>query len=484
MVKTTEKTLRNKAISSVLWSAFQKYSSMIISFISGIILARLLTPFDYGCIGMLSIFMLLSESFIDSGFGSALIQKKEPTQKDYSTIFWWNMAVSFVLYWVLFFSAPLVARFYHIPQLSLVLRVQGGILFIYAFNIVQRNQLKKHLNFKMLSKITIVTSLIALVVTVIMAYNGCGVWSLVAQNIIITAIPSIVFWFFVKWRPIFIFSWKSFMELFSFGFYMFLVHILNTFSNQIQGLLIGRLYSPATMGYYSKASSTEKLASTSISSVISQVSYPLYASINDDRSRLISVLRKITTTLSYLTTPLMLLLCLCAKPLFVFLYSEKWLESVPYFQVLCLAGVAYCLQAVNNQTVAAIGKSRVMFYSTLFKRIVGIGIVVGGLILWGMKGLLIGVVVNTWFAYFVNITVVSKYVGYSNIQQLKDILPAFFVSGIAYVVSYFGSDLLGFDLYGDAFVKIAIFLIIYMGWSLICKPVAFRYTVSTIKRKK
>ena len=197
----SNKNLKKKAVSGMIWTALQKYSTMLIQFVSGIILARLLTPYDYGCIGMLMIFMLLAESFIDGGFGSALIQKKQPTQTDYSTIFFWNMGLSVVLYTVLFLSAPLIARFYGIPFLCNILRVQGIILFIYAFNIVQYNQLQKKMNFKMLSIVTILTSLTALTVTIIMAYHGFGVWSLVAQYMLTALIPAIVFWFYVRWRP-------------------------------------------------------------------------------------------------------------------------------------------------------------------------------------------------------------------------------------------------------------------------------------------
>ena len=267
----------------MVWAALQKYSTMFIQFISGIILARLLTPYDYGCIGMLTIFMVLAENFIDGGFGSALIQRKNPTQEDYSTIFYWNLGMAVLMYAVLFFSAPAISRFYEIPLLCDVLRVQGLVLFIYAFNIVQRNQLKKKLNFKVLSIVAITTSIIAVTVTIFMAYRGFGVWALVAQNLIAAAIPAIVFWFFIKWRPIWTFSWKSFKELFGFGFYMFLTHLLNTFGSQIQGLLIGKRYNPSTMGFYSKALGTEKLATSSISSVITQVTYPLYAEAQDNK---------------------------------------------------------------------------------------------------------------------------------------------------------------------------------------------------------
>ena len=228
--------LKKKAVSGMVWTALQKYSVMLIQFISGIILARLLTPYDYGCIGMLTIFMVLAESFIDGGFGSALIQKKQPTQEDYSTIFFWNLGMSVVLYAVLYLSAPAIARFYNIPLLCDVLRVQGVVLFIYAFNIVQRNQLRKKLNFKVLSIVTISTSITSLTITIIMAYHGYGVWSLVTQHILTTLIPALVFWFYIKWRPIWIFSWRSFRELFSFGFYMFLTNLLNQLGNEVKEL--------------------------------------------------------------------------------------------------------------------------------------------------------------------------------------------------------------------------------------------------------
>ena len=333
----------------MIWSALQKYSKMLISFISGIILARLLTPYDYGCIGMLTIFISLSESFIDAGFGSALIQKKRPTQEDYSTIFFWNIGMATCLYAILFFSAPAIAQFYKIPLLSTVLRVQGIILFIYAFNIVQANQLRKQLNFKILSAVSITTSVIALFVTIWMAYHGYGVWSLVTQYLLSAAIPAMIFWFYVGWRPKLLFSKKSFRELFSFGFYMFLSDLLSQFGRQIQGLLIGRFYDPVTMGYYSKANGTEQLASTSISQVMTQVTYPLYAEAQDDKKSIGNMIRRMTMTLAYLTFPLMFILMLCAKSIFVLLYSDRWLDSVPYFQVLCLSGLAYCLQSVNNQ---------------------------------------------------------------------------------------------------------------------------------------
>ena len=277
--------LKQKAASGMVWTSIQKFVGMGISFISGIILARLLTPEDFGCIGMLSIFMVVANAFVEGGLASALIQKKRPTQEDYSTIFFFNLGMSALMYAILFCSAPAIARFYKMPLLSAVLRVQGLVLVINAFAIVQSNQLRKQFQFKKLAIVTLVTSVISIAVTIYMAYKGFGVWALVIQNILGALIPAIIYWFTNKWLPLLVFSKSSFKELFSFGFFMFLSNLINTFCNNIQGLLIGRFYNPATMGYYSKARSTEELASTSISSVMGQVTYPLYAEYQNDSSQ-------------------------------------------------------------------------------------------------------------------------------------------------------------------------------------------------------
>ena len=467
----------------MVWTALEKYSTMFISFISGIILARLLTPFDYGCIGMLSIFMVLADTFIDGGFGSALIQKKRPTQDDYSTIFWWNLGMAALMYAVLYFSAPTIARFYNTPNLCVVLRVNGLVLFTHALNLVQRNQLKKKLNFKLLSIVTIFVTIINLSITIVLAYKGFGVWALVAQNLIGSALYSLFFWFYVKWRPSWVFSWKAFKELFGFGFYMFLTHLINNFGGQIQGLLIGKVYNPSTMGYYSKASGTEKLASQSISSVLTQVTYPLYAEVQDNIAALSNMVKRLTMTLAYITFPLMFILLLCAKPLFVLLYSDRWLQSVPYFQVLCLAGMAGCLQAANLMAISAIGKSKTMFIWTLLKRVIGIGAVVLGMAFFGMKGLLAGVIFNSWFSYFVNIGLVSKHIGYKNWRQILDLLPVAITSLIAAVVSYGVGYLLHLSMYLDGLVKAGVYVVIYLSWSFIFKPEAYTYFLTIIPER-
>lgn len=468
-------TLKQRAVSGMAWAALQRYSTIFIHFVSGIILARLLTPYDYGCIGMLTIFMMLAQTFIDGGFGSALIQKKQPTQEDYSSIFWWNIGMALVMYAVLFASAPAIARFYKIPLLSKVLRVQGIVLFIYAFNIIQQNQLKKNLNFKLLAIVTIATSVIALSVTIWIAYRGFGVWALVVQNLLMTAIPAFVFWLIVKWRPLFAFSLQSFRNLFGFGFYMFMTQLINEFSRQIQGLIIGKVYNPATLGLYSKANDTERVASTSISQIITQVTYPLYAEVQDDKEKLTNIINRITSTLAYITFPILFLLILCAKPLFVILYSERWLQSVPYFQALCIAGFTICLQSVNLQVIAAIGKSKLMFKWAIIKRVTGFILDVGGLLIWGMKGLLCGVILHNIVDYVVNMGLVSKYIKYNWRTQLKHLFPIMSIAFAAFVISYVIVRPFALSLYIGGVVKITIYLTIYMGWSFIAKPESYMY---------
>ena len=313
-----------------------------------------------------------------------------------------------------------------------------------------------------------------------MACKGYGVWALVAQNIITASIPAIVFWFYMKWRPTWTFSLTSFKELFSFGFYMFLTHLLNSFGQKIQGLLIGKVYNPATMGYYSKAESTEKLASQSISSIMTQVTFPLYAEVQDNKGALSGMIKRMTMTLAFITFPMMFVLLLCAKPIFVLLYSDRWLNSIPYFQVLCIAGLAGCLQSVNLQAISAIGKSKLMFIWTVVKRVVGIGFIIVGLYFWGMNGLLVGVVLNYWFSYFVNISLVSKHIGYKWTQQIKDLLPVAIASSLIALFCGFLGHFVHLDMYLDGVLKLIVYVALYVGWSLVAKPEAFQYFVTLI----
>lgn len=473
--------LKQKAASGVIWSSIQKFAGIGISFIAGIILARLLTPEDYGCIGMLSIFMMIANTFVDGGFASALIQKKRPTQEDYSTIFFFNLGMSLLMYAFLFISAPAIARFYKMPLLCSVLRVQGLVLIINAFSIIQNNQLRKQFRFKKLAIVTLSSSITSLAVTIYMAYRGFGVWALVAMNLLTAFIPAVVYWLTNKWFPLIVFSIKSFKELFNFGFFMFLSNIINTFCNNIQGLLIGRFYNPATMGYYSKAKSTEELASTSISDILGQVTYPIFAEFQNDKIMLINVIKRMTIMIAYITFPMMFLLMLLAKPIFVLLYSERWLDSVPYFQILCFAGIAICMQVLNYNAIAAIGKSRIMFRWTIIKRVLGLCFIVCGLALFGMKGLLGGMVLQSWTIYLINAYLVDKHVGYRLLQQGKDLIPILLLSIVSIAVPFvMGMVLCSINMYLIAIIQLVLFVAFYWGGSVLFKMESYKYFVENL----
>lgn len=408
---------------------------MGISFVSNIILARLLTPDDYGCVGMLMIFITVANTFIDGGFGSALIQKKQPTQEDYSTIFYWNLALSFILYAILFFTSPLIAGFYNLAMLSPVLRVQGLVLILNSLSIIQLNRLRKQLKFKKISIVNLTSATISVGVTIYLAYNGWGVWALVAQQLLMSFFNTVLFWIVAGWMPSFIFSYQSFKELFSFGGFILLSNLLNTLGNNIQGILIGKFFSSHTMGLYSQARKLEEVASTSLSNVVDQVSFPVLAEVKNDKTRLINVLRKLITSIAFFSFPIMLLLIAIAKPVIVLLYSSKWIECVPYFQILCVAGIAISLQNINYYAVAAIGKSKELFFWTVIKRIISLGLIVIGFFIYGIWGLLGGMVLAAYIMYAINAVLVSVNVGYKFTSQVKDLMPILIISLISFALT-------------------------------------------------
>lgn len=471
--------LKQKAVSGVIWTSIQRFLTIFIQFVSGIILARILSPEDYGCIGMLTVFTMLASTIIDGGFSSALIQKKTPTNVDYSTIFHWNVGFSIFVYIILYVSAPFIANFYHIEILCPVLRVQGLIVILGALQAVHVNILNKQFRFKKISIVTLVTSVISLIVTIIMAYKGLGVWSLVAQSLLVSGIPCVIYWCTNKWFPRMTFSTKSFKELFGFGFYMFLTSLMTQIVNNIQSLMIGRIYNASTLGYFSKANSTESLASTSISQVMGQVTYPLYAEMQDEKKRLANTIKRITMYLSYTTFPIMFMLILVAKPLFIILYSEKWIPAVPYFQILCLAGMALCLHSVNGQAIAAVGKSKAMFIWSFIKQSISLLVIIAGLYFWGMKGLLAGVVFRSWFVYVVNASLVTYFIGYKIWRQVLDLMPVAILSVVSFIISYLIGSILDTSMYITAVIEVASFISIYFTLSVVFRVEAYKLFIDT-----
>ena len=472
--------LKQKTVSGMLWSAVQKFGNMGISFITNIVLARMLTPDDFGCIGMLAIFITVSNTFVDGGFGSALIQKKEPTQKDYSTIFWWNIFISSLLYGVLYLSAPAIAEFYHIPLLSSVLRVQGIILIIHSLNIIQTNQLRKQLRFKRLANVTVIAHSIAALAAIILAWKEWGVWALVAQQIIGSSMISLILWYINKWMPDFCFSKESFKQLFGFGSFILCSNLINTFCNNVQGLLIGRFFTPAIMGYYTQAHKLESLASHTFTTIIEQVSYPVLSQFQSDDKALKNVLYKLTSVLVYISFPMMLILILLAEPLILFLYGEQWVASIPYFQILCVAGMSATFHGVHYYAVASKGKSRDLFIGTIVKRILALIVLVLGMYLWQIEGLIWGFSVGAWIIAIVNAWLVAKHIKYSMWQQLKDLSSIILLSLITFLLVYSISHTIVCNIYLKGIIALIIYIAVYLGLSLLFKIKVYSFVKETL----
>ena len=460
-------SIKQQAINGVLWSGIQKFGISFISFISNIFLARLLTADDYGCIGLLAIFIAVSNALVLGGFISALIQKKDADETDFSTVFFWNIVVSILLYGVLFLASPYIADYYNIEKLSAILRVQGVILLINGLSAVQTTLLRKTLQFKKLATINLISAVVSISVALIMAFNGFGVWSLVAQQLVSSSCNTVILWLTSKWRPAFVFSFGSFKGLFSYGCFLLLSDLMNTLCDNIQGLIIGKRFSSSTMGYYTQAKRLEEVPTQSISQLVAQVTFPIYARIQDDVEKLRSAVKGTLALMNYVNFPLMVMLIVIAKPLIIILYSEKWIFSIPYFQILCVAGIVNCLQSVNYQVVSATGRSKQLFVWNFVKRGSGILLIILGA-LSGVKGILWGMVVSYYIIYFINAGLAFQSTRYSIIEQLLDSLPLLFIALVSGAISHCFSYIINSNCL-LLIVQIATYLLSYILLSLLLK---------------
>lgn len=454
-------SLGEKAAQGAIWATVDRFGSMTIQFVVNLILARLLLPADFGMIGMLTIFITVSQALIDGGFGSALIQKKDPTQSDYSTIFFWNLIFSTVMYLVLFVSSPLIAKFYDMPMLSKVLRVLSLSLIFSSIFAIQRTRLQKMLAFKTIAVINLSASSIGAVVTIFLAYIGFGVWSLVVMQITYGIISVFLLGIITRWHPSFIFSKSAFRDLFGFGGYIMAAYILQVICQNLQGVIIGKRFSATQMGYFSQAYKLDQITSYSIPQVIVQVMYPIYSSLQDDRERLNRVVEMNMRVISFIVFPILGLLILISDPLISFLYGDKWLPAVPYFQILCLGGFFVCLQNLNFYAVAAVGKSKTLFRWSFYKwGFLGSALLIG--MNFGMYGILWGMVLSNINIFMVNAYIVSKFTGLKISKQLGAIIPVMILTLLCMALAY-GMSYLGLNLIISGIMFICLIIVLSIG---------------------
>ena len=471
--------LKQKTIKGVIWSLVQRFGVMTISFCTNLVLARLLTPDDYGVIGMLMIFISISNTFIDGGFGTALIQKKDPTQEDYSTIFFWNVIASILLTIILYFSSPLISKFYKMPLLADVLKVMGTVLIINAFSVVQTNILHKNLQFKKLATINIIANIIASSIAIIMALRGLGVWSLVFRNLSCSLIIAIILWVTTKWRPIAALRLDSLRTLGKFGGMILLANLVETIYTEFQGLVIGKAFSAKTLGYYTQAKRLEEIPTSGISAAVNQASFPIYAQLQNDKNALRSAVRKYTRALSYLVIPLYFILIIIAEPLINILFTEKWNASVNLFRILCFIGMVYPLNTVNTNVIKSLGKGKLYFNLQLWKRVLGIILILLS-VRYGLYAMMWALVITAYAIFIVNALFSDKMIGYNWIRQIKDVLIPFAIC-ILLVCIVYPFSLLRIHTYCIAAIQAIAFALGYLTILKITKVNVVKDIVSQIK---
>ena len=420
-----------KAMTGAIWASVDQFATMGLQFISNLILARLLLPSDYGAVAMLSIFLVVSNTLIDGGFGNALIQKKNPNQADYSTIFFWNLGLSTVFYAILFICAPLIAEFYELPQLCEILRIYGSILIINSFILIPNNRLRKQFAFKKLAIVNISSYVLAACLAIWMAINGAGVYSLVALHLAGNIFTSIILFIIARWLPSLTFSKEAFKQLFSFGGYMLAASLLQDICKNLQNLIIGKNYSDTHLGLYAQAQKLDQIPSYTLPQILVKVMFPLYSSMQDDRNKMGSVLMMNMRIISLWIFPLMSVLIIAAHSIFYFLYGDRWLDAVPYFQILCIGGYFVCLQNVTFYAVAAVGKSRTLFLWSWVKWITLFVLLMIGMH-FSMRGLLWCMVLSNANIFFINVYLAGKHVGVGTWRLFRNILPTIFCNIIAW----------------------------------------------------
>lgn len=453
--------LKDKTVFGMMWGAVGKVGTLTINFLCNLVLARLLMPEDFGCIGMLAIFLAVSNIFIQGGLGAALIQKKEPTKLDYSTVFYWNLTFALIFYLILYASAPAIARYYEMPLVQPLLRVQSLVLIIQSFAIVQITTLQKQMNFKALAIRNMAAALSGTLIAIPMALRGFGAWSLVASAITAAIVNVLLLWKMSSWRPSWEFSFSSLRSLFGFGGLMLFSSLAETLYTNLQGLIIGKRFSANDLGYFTQAKKLEEIPVTGLSSIVNEVTFPAFASIQDDHERLLAGVRKSTKALSFLNFPMMILLMIVAYPLITLLYGSKWETSVPYFQILCISGLIYTINTLNTNVIKSLGKGKIYFIIQITKRAIGIALILIGMG-FGIYGLLWAVASVSYISFIINALVNKKLINYGLFRQLGDVGVCLVIALVSGALTYAIGQMLHCHIYITMLIQIVIYLVFYL----------------------
>lgn len=469
-----------KVLTNLIWRFLERCGAQIVNFVVTIILARLLSPEHYGTIALVTVFITILQTFVDSGFGNALIQKKDADDLDFSSVFYFNIVSCSVLYLAMFFAAPFIAEFYGVPELTTIVRVISLKLIVSGVKNVQQAYVSKYMMFKNFFYATSVGTIMAAIIGIAMAYMGYGVWALVAQQLTNLVVGTAVLWFTVSWRPKLIFSFQRLRGLISYGWKLLAVSLINTIYNEGRQLVIGKVYTAADLAIYNKGRQFPDLFVNNINASIDSVLFPALSSEQDNKENVKAMTRRAIRISSFILSPFMVGLALVSEPLTVFLLTEKWIESAPFMLVFCLAFLFRPLNTANLNAIKAIGRSDIFLKIDIIKIVVGIIALIIA-VPHGTFAIAISFLASSVIGVFINIAPNKKFMNYGYIEQIKDLLnplvPIIVMSAGVYAIG-----LLNFSPIVMLSLQISAGVILYILTSAVTRNESFRYSFDMIKR--
>ena len=415
-------SLKQQTVRGTIWSGVERFSVQGIQFLILVVMARILTPTDYGMVGMLAIFLAISQSLVDSGFSSALIRKTDRTQTDYSTVFYFNIAVGILLYLAMFAAAPAIAWFYRQPQLTEVTRVVALTLFLNSLAVVPRAILCVRIDFRTQAKASILATVVSGTAGIAAAYAGWGVWAIVLYNVSNVGLNTALLWLFVRWRPLRVFSGASFRQLFAFGSKLMVSGLIDTVYKNIYTLVIGKRFAAAELGYYTRADQFAQFPSANLTGIMQRVTFPVLSTIQQEDDRLRTIYRKFLRLSAFVVFPLMIGLSVLAEPVVAVLLNDSWLPAAGLLSILCLSCMWYPIHAINLNLLQVKGRSDLFLRLEIIKKAIGICILCVTIPL-GVKAMCWGPVVSSYVGLFINTYYTGKLIGMGFLRQMRDLLP-------------------------------------------------------------
>ena len=464
-------SLKRKTVKGIVWSTLERFSVAGVNFIFGLILARLLMPTDYGAIAMLSIFMAIAQTFIDSGFSNALIRKPDRTETDNATAFYFNIGVGLAAYFSLYLAAPYIAQFYKTSILIPLTRIMGLNLLLNSLCVVQQALLTARIDFKTQAKISLNAAVVSGLVGIGFAYAGYGLWALAIQSVLASVIRTILLWILAKWRPKAKFSKQSFRNLFGYGSKLLASGLLDTIYNNLYTIVIGKRFSVATLGVYSRADQWANFLAINVTGILQRVTFPILSSIQNEDERLRVNYRKFLRVSGFVIFPLMMGLAAIADPLTRFILTDKWADSIPLLRILCFALMLYPIHAINLNLLQVKGRSDLFLRLEIYKKILGVATLCVTIPM-GITAMCVGRVFTSWVALAMNTHYTGKLIHLGFFQQLKDYIPtllnSFFMGAIVYgmtlIVSGSGLQLLTGVIIGASYYILSNYLLKTMEW--------------------